>query len=71
MSIVEVMTKLIDSNVGKRLAAFLGSIYAITETDEIVGKIIIAGLCVAYMGFQTISDWAKDAALDKKVTPPA
>ncbi len=56
MNFTEAVTKLVDSNVGKRLAAFLGSIYAITETEDLEGKVIMAILCGVYMVCQTVSD---------------
>lgn len=56
MNLIEVMTKLVDSNIGKRLAAFLGSIYGITQAEDTETKIIIAVLCAGYMICQTVSD---------------
>lgn len=51
---------LLDSNLGKRMMAFLGGSYFITEAATLEGQIQITIMAVVYMVCQTVSDGRKN-----------
>jgi len=50
---------LINDNIGKRMAAMAWAVYQMGQTEDFRRALLIAGLTVAYMILQTISDRQK------------
>ena len=53
------LTKLAGDKIGKRMAAFAWAVYQVGQAEDFERALTIAGLTVAYMVLQTVSDRSK------------